>query len=161
MQPFAVAVDASGAMLETSVARAGFSIIEQFVAKFLFIRNNVPMSEKHCGFPATATSPATDDLQRAACEAVAAIVEAGARILASQPWRVRRIVGDADALTCDELAARVAQRRGAARPCDPNSAIALAQLSRALHCPSFREGWERWRNDARDETAPASDALCE
>jgi hypothetical protein len=120
------------------------------------------MSESHARFRASAPPAAADDLQRAACEAVAAIVEAGARSLTAQPWRVRRVIGGADTLSFDELAARVAQRGCAARPSDPNPAIALAQLNRALHSPSFRAAWADWRNGASADSQPAYDgALCE
>ena len=80
-----------------------------------------------------------------ASNAVAAVIEAGARLFIAQPWRVARIVRGADAMTARELCAHVARRRRVGPPADLNLAIALAQLSLALQAPAFDAAWADWR----------------
>jgi hypothetical protein len=76
--------------------------------------------------------------------AVAAVIDAGAKILIAEPWRAARIIRGAEALTFDELATHFARRR-AAPFADFNRAIAFAQLGRALESPYFRTAWDEWR----------------
>jgi hypothetical protein len=102
-------------------------------------------------------NPGADDLESVAANALAATIDAGAQALIAEPWRVGRIIGGAQHLTIDELAARTARRRRAA-PADLNQAIALAQLSRALKSPLFRDAWTNWRMGAAGERALTSDA---
>jgi hypothetical protein len=77
----------------------------------------------------------------AAAGAIEAIVEAGARRLIAEPWRVARIIRGAYAMTFRELAAESARRRALPPPADFNRALALAQLARALEAPSFAEAF--------------------
>ena len=102
-------------------------------------------------------NPGADDLESVAANALAAIIDAGAQALIAQPWRAGRIIGGAQHLTVDELAARTARRRRAATV-DLNQAIALAQLSRALKSPLFRYAWTNWGVGAAGGQAQASDA---
>jgi hypothetical protein len=120
------------------------------------------MQSKRSCFLVSEASPPANALSRAARAAIAAVVEAGADALVAEPWRVRRIIRGSDELRFDELAARVAQRRRAPSPNDVNSALALAQLERALHRPSFQAAWANWRQESLGVSASASDsALCE
>jgi hypothetical protein len=96
-----------------------------------------------------------DDLEPIAANALAAIIDAGAQALMTEPWRVGRIIGGAQNLTIDELGAQAARRRRAA-PADLNRAIALAQLSLALKSPLFGAAWTNWRIGATSGAA-----LCE
>jgi len=90
-----------------------------------------------------------------AASALAAVIEAGAKILVAQPWRAGRIIPHAEAMTFDELASAVGRRRAAAYA-DLNRAIAFAQLGRALASPCFRAAWDEWRSTmAQVETIPA------
>jgi hypothetical protein len=89
------------------------------------------------------TAPASD--------AVAAVIEAGARLFIAQPWRVARVVRGADAMTASELCAHMAQRRRGGPPADLNLAIAFAQLSRALQAPAFAATWADWRSRSAAE----------
>jgi hypothetical protein len=92
--------------------------------------------------------------------AVEAVVRAGARLLAAEPWRVGRIIRGADALTLQELAAEVA-RRGRLPPAkDFNRALALKQLTRALQQPEFIAGWSAWRANAESPGAGGSTHSC-
>jgi hypothetical protein len=100
-------------------------------------------------------NPGADALEPIAANALAAIIEAGVQALIAEPWRVGRIIGGAQNLDMDALAARTARRRRAA-PADLNQAIALAQLSRALQSPLFRNAWTNWRVGAAGERAQAS-----
>jgi hypothetical protein len=86
-----------------------------------------------------------------ASSAVAAVIEAGARLFIAQPWRVARVVRGADAMTAPELCAHMARRRRAAPPADFNLAIALAQLSLALQAPAFAAAWADWRSQRAAE----------
>jgi hypothetical protein len=72
-----------------------------------------------------------------AASAVEAVVEAGAKRLIAEPWRVARIVRGAEAMTFQELAAEAARRRALPPNPDFNRALAFAQLSRALKSPAF------------------------
>ena len=99
--------------------------------------------------------PGADALEPIAANALAAIIEAGVQALIAEPWRAGRIIGGAQDLDIDALAARTARRRRAA-PADLNQAIALAQLSRALKSPLFRGAWANWRIGAAGEQAQAS-----
>jgi hypothetical protein len=81
------------------------------------------------------------DFAAPASGALAAVIEAGARLFITEPWRVARIVRGADAMTVGELCAHVERRRRAGPPTDLNLAIALAQLSLALEAPTFDEIW--------------------
>jgi hypothetical protein len=109
----------------------------------------------------TANSPDTtrnldaDALEPIAVNALAAIIDAGVQALVAEPWRVGRIIGGAQNLDIDELAARTARRHRAA-PTDLNRAIALTQLSRALKSPLFRDAWTNWRMGAASERTPTS-----
>jgi hypothetical protein len=103
----------------------------------------------------TTPNRGADALEPIAANALAAIIDAGAQALIAEPWRVGRIIGGAQNLDIDELAARTARRRRAA-PADLNRAIALAQLSRALKSPLFRDAWTNWRVGAAGEQARAS-----
>ena len=80
----------------------------------------------------------------AAAGAIEAIVEAGARLLIAEPWRVARIIRGADAMTYRELTAEAARRRALPPPGDFNRALALAQLARALDAPSFAAAFAAW-----------------
>ena len=90
-------------------------------------------------------------LATGAARAVAAVVEAGAAILIAEPWRIARIVRDADDMTEDELGAEIARRRSAGPPADMNRAIAFAQLALAMKAPKFGAAWAAWRS-GRDRT---------
>ena len=79
---------------------------------------------------------------------LAEIVEAGARILIGEPWRVSRIVPGADAMTIDDLVAQVARRCSAGAPADIDRAIALAQLHAALRSSRFHSAWAHWRGQS-------------
>jgi hypothetical protein len=96
-------------------------------------------------------------LEPIAANALAAIVDAGARALIAEPWRASRIIRGAQHLSIEELAAQAARRRRAA-PAVLNQAIALAQLSRALQSPLFRDAWTKWRKGAEGERPCTSDA---
>ena len=100
-------------------------------------------------------SSGADALAPIAASAIAAIIDAGVQALIAEPWRAGRIIGGAQHLTIDELDARTARRRRAA-PADLNQAIALAQLSRALKSPLFRDAWTNWRMGAASERTPTS-----
>jgi hypothetical protein len=100
-------------------------------------------------------NPGADALEPIAANALAAIIDAGVQALIAEPWRVGRIIGGAQNLDIDALAARTARRRRAT-PADLNQAIALAQLSRALKSPLFRSAWANWRIGAAGEQAQAS-----
>jgi hypothetical protein len=78
-----------------------------------------------------------DRYDAAAADAVEAVVEAGARLLIAEPWRVARIIRGADAMTYRELTAETARRRALPPPADFNRVLALAQLARALEAPPF------------------------
>jgi hypothetical protein len=106
--------------------------------------------------PDTPRNPAADALAPIAADALAAIIDAGAEALMAEPWRASRIIGGAQHLDIDELAARTARRRRAA-PADLNQAIALAQLSRALLSPLFRSAWTNWRTGGTRERASETD----
>jgi hypothetical protein len=99
-------------------------------------------------------SSGADALAPIAASAIAAIIDAGVQALIAEPWRAGRIIAGAQHLTIDELDARTARRRRAA-PADLNQAIALAQLSRALKSPLFREAWTNWRTGVAGEQAQA------
>jgi hypothetical protein len=86
-----------------------------------------------------------------ASSAVAAVIEAGARLFIAQPWRVARVVRGADAMTVAELCAQMARRRRSGPPADLNLAIALAQLSLALQAPAFAAAWADWRSQGAAE----------
>jgi hypothetical protein len=84
---------------------------------------------------------------RLAEKAIEAAIQAGAAILAGEPWRVARIIRGADGMTLQELAAEVSRRRALPPSSDFNRALALAQLSCALNRPGFAAGWaEHARN---------------
>ena len=89
--------------------------------------------------------PTHGAMRRAASDAIGIVIDAGARILPAEPWRVIRIMRGADAMTIAELCAEVARRRRATPSSDLNRAIALAQLSRALESPDFLAAWAEWR----------------
>ena len=82
-----------------------------------------------------------------AAGALAAVIEAGAKILVAEPWRAGRIMPGAADMTFDELLSAFARRR-AAPLVDINRAIAFAQLARALESFRFRTAWDAWRNGA-------------
>ena len=105
----------------------------------------------------TTRNPGADALEPIAANALAAIIDAGVQALIAEPWRAGRIIGGAQNLDIDTLAARTARRRRAA-PADLNHAIALAQLSRALKSPLFRYAWTNWGVGAAGGQAQASDA---
>ena len=97
------------------------------------------------------------DLEPLAANALAAIVDAGAKALIAEPWRASRIIRGAQHLSIEELAAQATRRRRAA-PSDLNQAIALAQLSRALQSTLFRDAWTKWRGGAEGKRTCTSDA---
>lgn len=80
-----------------------------------------------------------------AADALAAVIEAGARILIAEPWRAGRIVPGAEDMTFDEISSTVARRRQTPFA-DLNRAIAFAQLRRALASPGFRTAWDASRS---------------
>ncbi len=96
--------------------------------------------------PAAAARTAAPDFAAPASGAIAAIIEAGARLFIAQPWRVARLIRGADAMTASELCAELARRRRVGPPADVNLAIALAQLSLASQAPTFEEAWGAWRS---------------
>ena len=100
-------------------------------------------------------------MDRAADDALAAIVDAGARALLREPWRAARIIPGADNLTVEELAAAMARKSRAGPPADFNAAIALAQLAVALKSWQFRAVWTDWRAAASNEPEAKAAALCE
>jgi hypothetical protein len=104
----------------------------------------------------TTRNPDAAALAPIAANALAAIIDAGAQALIAEPWRAGRIIGGAQHLDIDALAARTARRRRAA-PADLNQAIALAQLSRALLSPLFRSAWTNWRMGGTRERASETD----
>jgi hypothetical protein len=107
-------------------------------------------------------SAAAEPHRATASDAIAAIVDAGARALIAEPWRAGRIIRETHELTIDELAAQAAHRRRAGPPADLNQAIALAQLILALKSPRFCAAWTDLRNSATSQPTTASgDALCE
>jgi hypothetical protein len=79
-----------------------------------------------------------------AASAVAAVIDAGAKVLVAEPWRAERIIGGAEDMTFHELSAQFPRRR--APFADLNRAIAFAQLGRALASPSFRSAWDARRS---------------
>jgi hypothetical protein len=103
------------------------------------------------------SAPTTEaSLEAPAAKALAAVIEAGARILVAEPWRAARIVPGAGEMTIDELAGHLARRRRA-RPTDFNRAIAFAQLSLALKAPQFRGAWAKFSAappSSKGEAAP-------
>jgi hypothetical protein len=84
------------------------------------------------------------DFAAPASTALAAIIASGARLFIAEPWRVARLVRDADGMSTPELCAWLARRRRAGPPADLNLAIALAQLSLALEEPAFEAAWGAW-----------------
>src|SRR5579859_2412502 len=78
--------------------------------------------------------------------AVAAVIDAGAKILIAEPWRAGRIMSGAEDMTFDELSSQFERRRRAAPFADLNRAIAFAQLGRALASPCVRIAWDGWRS---------------
>jgi hypothetical protein len=128
-------------------AQACFQLSEHLIAVFLFYRNNTSMSDHTRAFDPI-PPPTNGSMTIAAAGAIGAVIEAGARNLIAEPWRVARIIRGADAMTFDELIAEVARRRGAAAVADLNRAIALAQLGRALESRCFRAAWAQWRGGA-------------
>ena len=99
--------------------------------------------------PQTTTPASNDFTAEAALPALAAIVEAGAAILAAEPWRAARIIRGADAMTVHELAAQLARRRRAPPPADLNRAIGMAQLALALKSPRFCAIWAARQDGSR------------
>jgi hypothetical protein len=77
------------------------------------------------------------------------IVSAGAREFVWQPWRVRRLIANADMMGVAELRQAVKDRGRLRRPVDMNTALALAQLARALDNPGFESAWAAERQQAR------------
>jgi hypothetical protein len=95
------------------------------------------------------SEPREDEIfAAAAARSIATLVEAGARILAEEPWRVSRILPGADGMTIEELVGQVARRCRAGAPADLNRAIALAQLRVALQSAQFPSVWARWRRQS-------------
>ena len=82
----------------------------------------------------------------ASARALAAVVEAGAKILIEEPWRVSRILPAADQMTIEDLVGQIAGSSRAGPPADLNRAIALAQLHVALKSARFHLAWTRWRD---------------
>jgi hypothetical protein len=87
-----------------------------------------------------------------AADALSAVVEAGASILIQEPWRVGRIIRDAEAMTFEALCESLARRRAMAPPADFNRAIALAQLALAMKSPVFHACWVAWRRGRQGES---------
>ena len=92
-----------------------------------------------------------------AADALAAIIDAGARTLIAQPWRVARIVRRAEEMTIEELTAHIARRRRTTPPADLNLAIAIAQLSCAVNSPKFRAAWVEFATPPLQEQDALSD----
>jgi hypothetical protein len=90
-------------------------------------------------------------LASCAAAAVEAIIEAGAKQLIAEPWRVSRMIRGAEELTFDQLRTEIARRRALPPPADFNRALAVAQLIRALGQPAFAEAWPMQR--ATSDTA--------
>jgi hypothetical protein len=106
------------------------------------------------GAKGSAADPAVAAL---AADAIAAIIDAGARTLIAQPWQVARIVRRAGEMTIEELTAHIARRRRATPPADLNLAIAIAQLSCALNSPKFRAAWAEFATPPPPERDALSD----
>jgi hypothetical protein len=87
-------------------------------------------------------------LDSLAAGALAAVVDAGAKILIAEPWRAARIMRGPGDMTFDELSSAFARRRRAPFA-DLNRGIAFAQLGRALASPCFRAAWDEWRGGTR------------
>ena len=98
-----------------------------------------PQSTCLVGAPA-----AGPDFAASASAALAAAIEAGARLFIAEPWRVGRLIRGADTMTVGELRAHVERRGRAGAPADLNQAIALAQLRLALEAPTFEAAWSGW-----------------
>jgi len=77
------------------------------------------------------------------------IVSAGAGEFVRNPWRVRRLIANADMMGVAELRQAVKDRGRVRRPVDMNTALALAQLARALDNPEFEAAWAMERQQAR------------
>jgi hypothetical protein len=82
-------------------------------------------------------------------KAIQAAIQAGAAILAVEPWRVARIIRGADGMTFQELASEASRRRALPPPADLNRALALAQLLCALERPGFAACWAEHARDYR------------
>jgi hypothetical protein len=89
-----------------------------------------------------------------AAAAIEAVIETGVQRLIAEPWRVSRIIRDAEELTIDQLRGEIARRRNLPPPRDFNRALALAQLARALDRPGFEAAWST-RRAAAARRAPA------
>ena len=109
------------------------------------------MTRRHPAASGGGARTAAADFAAPASGALAAAIEAGARLFAEQPWRAARLIRGADAMTAPELRAALARRRAAGPPADLNLGIALAQLSLALEAPTFAEAWGAWRASPGEE----------
>jgi hypothetical protein len=109
------------------------------------------MTNSQSASPRTAARTVDPDFAAPASGAVAAVIQAGARLFITEPWRVARLIRGADAMTAGELCAQLARRRRAGPPADLNLAIALAQLSLALEAPTFDEIWGAWLSSRGEE----------
>jgi hypothetical protein len=97
----------------------------------------------------TATEVSEDEtFAAAAASSLAAVVEAGVKILIEQPWRVARIVPGADRMTIDGLVGHIARRGRADAAAEFDRSIALAQLHAALKSRRFHLAWARWRRQS-------------
>lgn len=101
--------------------------------------------------PAAPSGAGDPDFAAPAAAAIAAVIEAGARLFIAQPWRVARVLRGADAMSARELRACLARRRQAGAPADLNLALALAQLAHAAQAPAFAAAWAAWRAGAAGE----------
>ena len=97
----------------------------------------------------SALDSAISAMPSAAQSAVDAIIDAGAREFCRDPWRLRRLVPNADLMGILELRRAVADRARVRRPVDMNMALALAQLTKALSMPEFDAAWQAERQQAR------------
>jgi hypothetical protein len=93
------------------------------------------------GFPCS--TPCFGLLPRLAENSIETVIQAGATILAVEPWRIARIIRSADGMTFQELATEVSRRRALPPSADFNRILALAQLACALERPGFAASWAK------------------
>ena len=90
------------------------------------------------------STPNAGLIPRLAEKPIQSAIQAGAAILAVEPWRVGRIIRGADGMTFQELATEASRRRALPPPADLNRALALAQLICALERPGFAACWAEY-----------------
>lgn len=85
------------------------------------------------------------EMRRRAEASVEHLVASHARILIEEPWRVARIVHDADSLDFGDLCTAIARRFDHAPPKLFDEMLALKSLNRAIQDEQFVDVWEAHR----------------